>query len=598
MKKKILFVGIFMLFLSGCMKNVLDRAPLNLITDAEVWTSDNLAVVYLTTLYDNLPFGFYTSSTNPEQRFLSYETDESAWNGGNPVDDYGSDVNFLNTTAYQWIRNCNYFLANVEAGNLPDKDELAGECRFLRAYYYFDLVRKYGGMPIINQVQSFTGSNLTELQVPRNTEDSLYEFIGDQLDSAASELPPSWDAANSNRATMWAALALKSRAMLYAGSIAKYNPVQLNGLVGIPAGEANAYYNKSMAASKQIMNGAQFALYTKYYDPVAQTGNPSVNYQNIFLDKNNVEIIFQKAYSYPSKPNSYDAFNLPQGYTDNWGCYIDPFLEMVESYEYVDGTPGTLKINDAGGNPIEYPDPNAIFANKDPRFDASIFHGGDFLFTREIQMWAGIYDLNGVLFNSATPFPADPSTLGNGLDGPGLTDEGAFTKTGFDIKKYMDTATLNTNDGTSDVNYIDFRYAEILLNYVEAAFETSSDLLGALDAINQIRKRAGIRPLMASELTTDRIRNERKVELAFEDKRMWDIRRWNIGPQLFNNTYMQGLWPYLKYKGNGKYTYIYKINTGDPIDWGFSRLWQESDNYSELSDYISTNPNIIQNPGW
>lgn len=598
MKSKILLTGILAFFLSGCMKNVLDRTPLNLITDADVWKSDDLAAIYLTTLYDNLPFGFYTTSKSPQLRFTSYETDESAWNNGNPVDSYGSDPNYLNTTAYQWIRNCNYFLANVETGNLPDKDELAGQCRFLRAYYYFDLVRKYGGMPIINQVQSFTGSNLAELQVPRNTEDSLYEYIGHQLDSAASELPASWDAANANRATKWAALALKSRAMLYAGSIAKYNPVQLNGLVGIPAGKANAYYNKSMEASKEIMDGGQFALYTKYYDPNAKTGNPSVNYQNIFLDKNNKEIIFQKAYSYPSKGHSYDVLNLPQGYTDDYGGYIDPFLEMVESYEYVDGSPGKLKINDAAGNPIEYPDPNAIFANKDPRFDASIFHGGDFAWGRVIQMWAGIYDLNGNLFNTATPFPPDPSTLGNGLDGPGVSDEGAYSKTGFDVKKYMDTATLITTNGGSDVNYIDFRYAEILLNYAEAAFETSSDLPGALDAINQIRNRAGIRVLMPSELTVDRIRNERKVELAFEDKRMWDIRRWNIGPKLFNNTYMQGLWPYLKYKGNGKYTYIYKINTGDPIDWGFSRIWTEADNYSELSDYIATNPNIVQNPGW
>ena len=136
-----------------------------------------------------------------------------------------------------------------------------------------------------------------------------------------------------------------------------------------------------------------------------------------------------------------------------------------------------------------------------------------------------------------------------------------------------------------------------MLNYTEAAIETGTDLPGALAAINQVRNRAGIKLLDASELTIERLRNERRVELAFEDKRFWDMRRWRIGANLFKNTYMHGLYPYLKYTGSG-YKYIYKKVSGYPLDAGYTKIWAEKDYYSNLSGYISTNKNIENNPGW
>jgi hypothetical protein len=135
-----------------------------------------------------------------------------------------------------------------------------------------------------------------------------------------------------------------------------------------------------------------------------------------------------------------------------------------------------------------------------------------------------------------------------------------------------------------------------LLNYAEAALESGTSLPEALTAINLVRSRAGIKLLTPGELTINRLRNERKVELAFEDSRFWDIRRWRIGSDLFKSTNMHGLYPYLKYTGSG-YKYIFRKVTGD-IDGGISRVWEEKDNYSNLSSYTSTNNKIINNPGW
>ena len=445
-------------------------------------------------------------------------------------------------------------------------------------------------MPIITEVQVFD-NNLEELQVSRNKEEEVYDFILKELDAAIVDLPNSRDAANINRATKLVAQALKSRAMLFAGSIAKYGTVQLNGLVGIPSDKANTYFSESKKASKVIMESSVYGLYDKLYNPASQSGNPVTNYQQIFIDKNNKEIIFQKAYSFPDKVHSFDNLNIPEGFTTNQGSAICPLLEMVEAYEYVDGSPGVLVVEGK-----EFDSPTALFKDKDPRFDASIFRSGTPYIGRAVQIHRGIYDTDGTLYETeSVPFPKDPSMLQVGRDGPFPT--GNYSKSGFYIRKILNPDRAVVEPNYSDQNYIDIRYAEILLNFTEAALETGTNLSEALNAINQIRMRAGIRKLTQDELTVERLRNERKVELAFEDKRFWDIRRWRIGTSLFKNTYMHGLYPYLKYTGSG-YKYIFKKISGYPLDGGLSRVWEERDNYSNLSGYISSNKNIINNPGW
>ncbi len=588
MKNKIL-IALFIITLSGCIDDVLDRKPLNLISDPDVWKSEELIDIYLVSLYNAIPIGFPTSPAAFQANF----TDESSYHEENPpVSNYGSQSIAQNTTMYQWIRRANYFLDRIAESTIdPSKvAALTAECRFIRAYYYFDLVKKYGGMPIIGEVQNFD-NNLEDLQVSRNTEEELYDFILAELDAAIADLPEVREPKANNRATKWVALGLKSRAMLYAGSIARYGTVDLNGLVGIPASRATGYYTESLNASQEIMASNRFGLYDKIYNPQSKAGDPVTNYQQIFVDKGNKEIIFQKAYNFPDKPHSWDNFNIPEGFTTNQGSAICPLLDLVESYEYIDGTPGTLNVDG-----VEFDSPDDLYANKDPRFEATIFRSGTPYIGRNVQIYRGIYDTDGTLYETeSVPFPKDPGKTQVGMDGPFPT--GNYTKTGFYIRKITNPGQAVVEPNFSDQNYIDIRYVEILLNYTEAALEMGTNLTEALDAINQVRNRAGIKLLDAAELTIDRLRNERKVELAFEDKRFWDIRRWRIGTELFKNTYMQGLYPYLKYDGTS-YKWVFEKISGYPLDGGLSRIFNQRDYYSNLAPYISTNKNIINNPQW
>lgn len=589
MRYKICLILIAFAF-SGCLKNVLDRKPLNRISDADVWYSVTLAELYLAPVYDALPIGFGRAGATHEANM----TDEAShpYAGVTVVNNYGNMALALNTGAYTSIRRVNYYLEMLGTGSLTEEQvkQLSAEARFLRAYFYFDLVKKYGGMPIITTAQS-KDDPLESLQVTRDKEENVYSFVLSELDAAMADLPANRDAANRNRAVKTTALALKARVALYAASIAKFGALQLNGLVGIPQDRAAFYYTEAFNASKAVIESGKYSLYTKQYDPASASGDPSANFTAIFTDRDNEEIIFQKSYSKPDKMHAYDTYNYPQSFKP--GCCGNaqaPTLEMVESFEFTDNANGTL---DVAGK--EFDSPDELFAKKDPRFEGTIMRSETPLLGRTVQIYRGIYDQGGTLHEVAnTPFPADPSMMQVGRDGPyTLGDVG---KTGFYVKKYLTTSEV-TPENQSWQNYIDFRLAEMYLTLAEAAFEGNLDQTAGLDAINEVRKRAGMPLLGASDFTRQRIRNERKVELAYEDKRFWDMKRWRIATTMFQNTNIHALWPYLKYTGSG-YKWIFVKRSGAPLDNGQSRVFLEQDYYSNLAGYIGTNPKIENNPGW
>lgn len=316
MRYKIVLITILLGF-SGCLKNVLDRKPLNRISDADVWYSATLAELYLVPVYDALPIGFGRGGSIHESNL----TDEASqpYAGVTVVNNYGNMALALNTGAYSSIRRVNYYLKMIGTGSLTAAQvkELSAEARFLRAYFYFDLAKRYGGMPIIAELQS-KDDDLETLQVVRNKEDEVYSFVLSELDAAAADLPENRDAANRNRAVKTTALALKARAALYAASVAKFGAVQLNGLVGIPQERATFYYTEAFNASKAVIESDKYHLYTKQYDPQTATGDASANFTAIFTDRDNEEIVFQKSYSKPAKMHSYDTYNYPQSFKP--GC--------------------------------------------------------------------------------------------------------------------------------------------------------------------------------------------------------------------------------------------------------------------------------------
>ncbi len=593
--------------------------PVTILSSQQVFSSEGGILAYMVSLYAALPmedFNFSNAAiANPwsgRTAFCSGEAltcqfdmvssigDGTFWDLWDPSSSANSW--FVLPNAWPQIRETNNFIANIMSANIPpgEKQSYLGEAMFIRGYNYFALVKRYGGVPIIKNVQTYSGS-MIPLQVPRNTEQEVYDYIGTQLDSAAMLLPAT---SERGRANKYVALALKSRVMLYAGSEAKYGSVQLNGLVGIPASAANQYFKASFNAADSVINSGIYTLYNKYADPVE-------NYTNLFLDDDpgsNKEIILERDYGYPIYYNHWNCWNLPYGVRgpDGYGSRFNPTLEMVEDFENIDGSSGTLKVTDPSGNPIEYKNPSDIYKNKDPRCLASIIMPFSTWEGTTIGVQAGIIDDDAVS-PTATVYGRKTVTAGNynqlyninthKID-PNGTQQivsingiwGSETSiTGFYIRKYMDYTIPQSQAsywGPMKQSWFDIRYAEVLLNYAESAIE-QGDVGNASKAVNLIRKRAGMPNL--TDVSIESVRNERTVELAFESQHYWDIRRWHIADKQIMNKKFTALYPYYDLQNNAW------VFTKVPVGYSYtfnSKLYYEKINPSQ----ISADPKLVQNP--
>jgi len=603
MKKK--FISVVLVLLLGvtfqACEGVLDKEPLNIVTEDDLLSGESGVTAYLASLYDLLPiedFGFSARdgfNQHGSGSFLCHMSDEALYAFGSEMNSVG-DGTWLAYWNYKGMRHVNNLIQKLPQANLSEelKASFLGEAKFVRAYYYFGMVKRYGGVPLITEVQNWTGDNLDELQVPRNTEEEVYDFIAKELDEAIALLQETTSKVRANKS---AARALKSRAMLYAASIAKYGQVDLDGLVGIPSSSANTYWQASFDAAKAIIDLNKYQLYNANADKVA-------NFQNLFVESNqnsNQEVIFAKYFFYPNKCHSYDRWNLPftvrsgQGY----GSRIGPTVELAEQYEYIDGSPGTLKLKDGNGNPIVYENPVDLFANKDPRFLATYIVPFSEWRGTPIDVQAGIIDQGREITagNTSTYYNPDTHQIDNkngtirviGMSGIGTNET---SQSGLYIRKYLnptyDRSFVGQN--TSSTAFLDFRYGEILLNYAEAAIELGK-VAEAKWALNLIRARAGIRALEDAEVTRDKVRHERQVELAFESHRYWDIRRWRIATDILSNTSFMVLLPYLNLDENG---YIFKTRASGSTRTFTSKLYYEKIAGAE----IGRNPKLIQNPGY
>ena len=568
--------------------NDLNVAPQNILQDETVFSNESAITAYLASLYNDLPiedfnFHVYNGFNTIATHTLPVISDEATICYNDDRQDIGAGVS-LGWWGYNSVRNVNQFIEKISGSTFPKEkiNEWLGEAKFIRAYYYFGMVKRYGGVPLVTTVQNYTGSNLDELKVPRNTEKEIYDFIGTELDESVKLLNETSDLGRINK---YVALALKSRAMLYAATEAKYGSVQLNGLVGIASSGANAYFQSAYDASQLIISSGKYSLYNKSADK-------SANYTSLFLDDASSESIFIKQFNYPDKAHWYDLWMLPRdgvGSSIGYGSRLNPTLELVESYEYTDGSDGKLKFNDGGGNPIEYTNPFDIFKNKDPRLDGTVI--------LPFGVWKG-YTMDvraGIVDKGQTITSGDYNTLYNGTHVIGLNGIGGGgekSQTGFYIRKYLQPAYDKTQvrDGTSFQSFIDFRYAEILLNYAEAAVELDKNS-DAKMAINLVRNRAGIKELADAEVTLNRLRHERRIELAMEPHRYWDIRRWHIADQLLNNTKFSAILPYLDISKNA---YIFNSK-----NVSYQRTFTTNMYYEMIpSSEISKNSKLLQNPGY
>lgn len=598
------------IFFYSCAKNFLDEPPLNVITDDQIFASEQGIDAYMATLYDALPIEDYNYSSNngfnafPTESFLALSTDEmsSAYfvKDASKQIENGTGLGWF-ANGYRTIRNALEFIDKMNAVTvLTDqrKKELVAEARWMIAYDYFALVKRYGGIPIVNELVDFNGTNLEELKIPRNTEKEVWDHVMEQLDLAIADLPASNSGAYSYRANKFVALALKSRAALHAGSIARYGTVNLDGILGVPSEDADHYFQLSFDASKKIIDEGGYSLYRDNPDK-------SKNFAEYFYKKSDEnETIFKKAFSFPSKTHNFDNWALPAAYVGfaGYGSGFAPTLNFVEEFEYTDGSSGELKIENGSGNPLYYPSTLDLFAGKDPRLAGTVMLPGSLWENQaqpgQVEVRAGVY-YKGKLITSnnkedVVNFDDGTSIKVIGKSGMinGYAEE---TPTGFYIRKFLDPNPTSSdkwyNAWWSDVPWKEFRYAEILLNHSEAAFELNrkDDALGPL---NDIRDRAGIKLLTLEEITLEKIRHERKVELAFENKLYWDYIRWRIFDEKMSQYIEFALVPYYEREENA-----YRFDTRQvpgPVKNFNSRAYYQRIEPEE----INKNPKLVQNPGY
>lgn len=628
--KKIIYsiaLGALTLTNTSCY-DVLDKEPLDQYTDAVVWNDPTLIDAFLVTQYMYTPVMVNDATTmftswsgspmnrddrrgdtnyffgNSEQVFgvgLTLDvSDEAKCNTGSWTDiswyklhGITEDGGMLEwwDNAYYTIRNLNELIARVP--NSPIDTETAkvriAEARFLRAYCYFAMVKRYGGVPLLTEAPQLDSSE--ELLYPkRNSEKELYDFILNETMSISEELT---NVKEVGRANKWAALSLHCRAALYAGSIAQYGRVQLDGLLGIPANEASTYYEKAYNAALTIIKESPYKLYNEDEDKVQ-------NFKNIFLKKRNCEAIMVKQHDGPGFQNggfstwSWDQCECPRPQVWGLGNHHGPYLEMVEEFEYVDGTSGKFDRK-ALQNKLWNMD--ELWKGRDPRFYASIWTNGTpwrdavaGAFKGDtIDMHLGLIKPDGEIIKSQADQYNGINSIGDQLWAH--ASEG-IVNSGFGIMKYLDPSTNNMSWlCESRTDYQIFRFAEILLNYAEAAFELGRTA-DALDAINQIRRRAGIKEL--ANIDRDKIRHERKIELAFENHRYWDLRRWREAETALTRSFSGLQYIYDYNSGKFKVVVIDKVDGSTASPTFFNKNYY----FPITKARRAANPNLVENPGY
>ncbi|MBS6575421.1 RagB/SusD family nutrient uptake outer membrane protein [Parabacteroides goldsteinii] len=484
--KKIIYILVAILALNSC--DVLDMKPLDKVSDADVWEDSALIELYVNASYNSINHEF-------SQHMLSDASDETYcihnWANfwviqkgemtSDNVTGISEKINYWKS-AYSNIRTINVFFDRIDDAPVETdlKNRMKGEMKFIRAWIYANLIWRYGDVPLITDLFELN----QDYKVKRDSYSDCVDFITKELDEAMTWLPAKSSSETLGRATGDACKALKARVLLYAAS-EQNNPSHLK-----------EKWEAAAEATKAVLD-AGYSL-----------GN---DYQSVFLEDND-EIIFAR---YFTQANSTDfmLFNGRNG-SNGW-TGENPTQNLVNAYEMTNGELPylneelPLKINPASG----YDESNP-YAGRDPRLDASILHDGSMWAGRETETWHG------------------------GLDSP-ESSIGSWnaSKTAYAFKKFMVESIPPSGSSVKPENpWIFFRLAEFYLNYAEIMYELGNEEQ-ACEYVNKVRARQSVNmpPVTASgEKLRDKIRNERRVELAFEGHRFFDVRRWCIADETEN----------------------------------------------------------------
>lgn len=623
--KLILFAAIIGLVLSSCKE--LELEPKGILGEPELFGTAYGVQKYFIQLYMKLPIEDFLYYTNTGYRPANSNQWENMKNsqGQMSSETFGWNVPMRSSGCNYWpyddIRIVNTFINNFPKykANYDDAtyNALMGEARFLRAFFYQGMAKRYGGVPIITEVQDPVNGTPEELNVSRDTEYDTWKFIHNDLQFAIDNLPAT---SVEGRANKYTAAALMSRSMLYAGRVAKYtqylglgtDPAVQGGFAGMDPSTAGEFFQYAYDAGKLIEQGP-YALYTKNYPDKA------TNFANLFLDKTSTENIFTKGYDGQIFGHTYDAMMSPNpDFSSFVGVNAAPVLQFLQKFEFP-------ALTDSEGKPIRFNNRSDIKIGMEPRLQGTVFFDGDVLRGVAFDIQRGIYltfpgpasdaqfgsnaaPINSVanrkLGNKGDKYNNVLITGNHGMFSGRGQENNAFM--GCFIRKYVDinrpTSMVQVNK--SNQSWIVFRLGEIYLNTAEAAYELGNRT-DALDYIEKIRVRAGCqvtRPALDQtvsntygypiEASLQFIRDERVRELYCENHFWWDIKTWRIADQVLLQFYPNALTCYYVFD-EGKYIFIDEINRDNRNITAPKSASYESIPQSE----INKNTNLLpQNP--
>lgn len=589
MKNKIIYILAIIIIAIGfsCSDDLLDKKPLDKFSEAAVWEDLNLVETYVNNQYKVLPkLGWYEWIRAYQ---ISVFTDEATHKYGyHGVFDYWSGVMSPSITTgidvwryhYEFIKGCNVFLASiddVEANSdleIVKKDRMKGEVLALRAWSYLDLAARYGGVVIVTEPFSLED----DFTRTRSTFDETVAQVVADADAAAALLPVSHSSDGDwGRLTKGAALAIKSRILLYAAS-PLFNP----------SGDQSKWQAAANAA-KAVIDLNQYSL--------------GSDFKEVFLTNKNDEIIISRGNDAVNMDGYFEYFEIVEGlgggidgngYAGGWSTTMIN-QDLVDAFEWDDGS--SFDWND----PVDAADPYGIGANghvdgsgnplkkRDPRFYASVtFDGTYWINNSEVEFWVAEENNNYTLPYPDPSFKIDNTIYGNSsLGNPARKHD--CPDISYIYRKSMDPLyDVEVEQYPRSTSWIICRYAEILLNYAEASFE-AGDEGTARTYLNKVRDRVDMPPVTASgDELRQKIRHERRIELCFETHRFFDARRWKIAHTEFSKP-IKGM---RVVKDKNSDTKVYNVYEYE------QRSWPEQYYLQPIPQYELDKADLDQNPGY
>lgn len=570
-KYKLLIIAPVIALLSAC--NFLEPESLSLTTSKDVFSNNTNITTLRNNMFSFLPDGYanignsWLAAASDEAEDVGETENIQNFNTGN-WNMYSNPDNVWSKN-YQGIRKTFDFQQGTDtitwieykltdpvtyAARIKNLKYWRAEAKFLRAFFYFELVKRYGGVPIVDRKLDVVNDYEYMSSIKRNSFAECVDYIVTLCDSAAKVLPVKQaDVANTNWGvpTKGAAQALKARVLLYAASDLFNQAGNKNPVLGYTDDKRTERWVRAASANKAVLNLMATVPYSF-----------QSTYPALFLLKTvrSNEVIFERRYG---ASNTFETLNYPIGYQSG-KTGTCPTQNLVDAYEMKTGIPFDWN------NPAHAANP---YADRDPRLQMTIIVNNSIWKTTNVQLWEG--GANGKPIYHAS-------------------------KTGYYLKKYVDESLNLTTGLTSAKQWIYFRLSETYLNYAEAMNEAFGPAVAdslkttALQAINSVRTRAGVAmPAVPATVTKEelraKIRNERRVELAFEDHRYWDVRRWMIAENTLGAT-IRGV--NITKKEDGTFTYV-PFNLEKRVFSSKMYLYP-----IPQSEIIKGGGNMEQNPGW